>query len=238
MSLLRAPATQNPLNVKVGGVNGSGSLSLPARCGVGKTLLTRPGNLSYSDCLKAAEHPVVARIPRFAFAKRQLHLKPIEQGLHLGTPYWMALEVVIRKEYGRNVDISSLGIMAIEIIEGEPPYLTESPLQALGLITMNGTPQIKVEQTLSAVFRDFLFFALKLDLGKRASAHDLLRVGLLCPSQGFGPARPREQKGDGDGKERDGKKQITPAKTKPKSQTADSATAVGLPLARDEVGEL
>jgi serine/threonine protein kinase len=51
-----------------------------------------------------------------------------------GTPHWMSPEVLTKSEYNKKTDIWSLGITAIEMAEGDPPYSNINYIKAMLLI--------------------------------------------------------------------------------------------------------
>ncbi|KAJ2844920.1 kinase that interacts with cdc31p, partial [Coemansia erecta] len=93
----------------------------------------------------------------------------------VGTPYWMAPEVIQKGQvYDFKADIWSLGITAYEIATGVPPYADEDPKRALFLIPRKGPKHLEPEQA-SKDMRDFVDRCLEVDYTKRPSARELLK---------------------------------------------------------------
>jgi len=102
-----------------------------------------------------------------------------------GTPYWEAPEVITGDLYDAKVDIWSLGVMALELAEGEPPYMDLPPLTALRLIVVDGIPPLS--EKFSKQLRDFVGCCLEIRTNLRATSQELLRHPFLlkaCPNEG------------------------------------------------------
>jgi serine/threonine protein kinase len=136
------------------------------------------------------------KIADFGYAA-QLTQEKIKRTTVVGTPYWMAPELIRGHEYGPKVDIWSLGIMVREMMEGEPPYMEYPPLRALFLITTKGIPPINDEQKYSQQLLRFYYRCLEKEVEKRPTAEELLQdpfMDMCCTGQEFVPviAKARE----------------------------------------------
>lgn len=97
----------------------------------------------------------------------------------VGTIYWMAPELIKgKKQYDSKVDIWSFGIFALELADGEPPYLGKSQAKILLKIVQKEPPQLKGEHW-SPIFRDFVGKCLNKDPELRYSAEDCLKHEFL-----------------------------------------------------------
>ncbi|VDK32583.1 unnamed protein product [Taenia asiatica] len=97
----------------------------------------------------------------------------------VGTPYWMAPEVIARVPYSTAVDIWSFGVLIIEMVDGEPSLFNETPSVAMRLIRERFTPHLKHPESQSTELLDFLNAALTRNDAKRATAAQLLRHPFL-----------------------------------------------------------
>ena len=129
------------------------------------------------------------KLADFGYAA-QLTEKKTKRSTVVGTPYWMAPEVIKGFDYDEKVDIWSLGIMLMEMAEGEPPYMEYPPLRALFLITTSGIPELKNSAAWSDDLRDFLRKTLIKDAPQRPTASELLKhpfIRRACSGQDIVP---------------------------------------------------
>lgn len=101
-----------------------------------------------------------------------------QRNTFVGSPFWMAPEVIQKSMYDEKADIWSAGITGFELAKGLPPYAHEHPYRALFLIPKNDPPRLDGPK-FSKSCKDFLSLCLKKNPADRPSAEQLLSHSFL-----------------------------------------------------------
>ncbi|XP_060641403.1 serine/threonine-protein kinase TAO3 isoform X1 [Anolis sagrei] len=123
----------------------------------GNILLTEPGQVKLADFGSAS-----IASPANSF---------------VGTPYWMAPEVILAMDEGQydgKVDVWSLGITCIELAERKPPLFNMNAMSALYHIAQNDSPMLQSNEWTNS-FRGFVDYCLQKIPQERPSSAELLR---------------------------------------------------------------
>lgn len=118
----------------------------------------------------------------------------------IGTPYWMAPELIEGHDYGSKVDVWSLGIMMREMLEFEPPYMDLPSAKALFLIITRGLPPLTNANQYSAELNDCLEKMLAKDAEDRLDSIELLQHPFMlkaCTANDFAFFLTQEQSTQG-----------------------------------------
>ncbi|KAK5138384.1 hypothetical protein LTR08_003445 [Meristemomyces frigidus] len=112
----------------------------------------------------------LVKLADFGVATKQ---QGLSDGSVVGTPYWMAPEVIELSGASTASDIWSLGCTVIELLDGKPPYHQFAPMPALFRIVNDDHPPLP--EGVSPLVRDFLMQCFQKDPNLRVSAKKLLR---------------------------------------------------------------
>ncbi|KAF5727146.1 serine/threonine-protein kinase 4 B isoform X2 [Tripterygium wilfordii] len=125
----------------------------------GNILLTEQGEVKLGDFGVAA----------------QLTRTMSKRNTFIGTPHWMAPEVIQESRYDGKVDVWALGVSAIEMAEGLPPRATVHPMRVLFMISAEPAPMLEDKEKWSLVFHDFVAKCLTKEPRLRPTAAEMLK---------------------------------------------------------------
>ncbi|KMT08913.1 hypothetical protein BVRB_6g136320 isoform B [Beta vulgaris subsp. vulgaris] len=125
----------------------------------GNILLTEQGEVKLGDFGVAA----------------QLTRTMSKRNTFIGTPHWMAPEVIQESRYDGKVDVWALGVSAIEMAEGLPPRSAVHPMRVLFMISIEPAPMLEDKEKWSLIFHDFVAKCLTKDPRLRPTAPEMLK---------------------------------------------------------------